>query len=213
MKDGRTYIWRWRFLTIEMTFGRNVRHSHLTFQQDWDAPRVSFGVALWYLFSLWVSFRVPFSSNYISLTSLMQTSVSVMEGSIHFRWWDNPNQPDRRREKWIHVYDILFGRYNVETKPLYDQRVLIYLPEGYTAATLSWETFLGGRPRLPFKDKGFGYTLKPDTPIVIPGKGENDWDMGDDAIIETSGRIDKLDADLAVKRLVDRVLQLRERYG
>lgn len=46
------------------------------------------------------------------------------------------------------------------------------------------------RPRAWWSKKWKTIEIKPEKPVVVPGKGENSWDMDDDAIYESSQKFD-----------------------
>lgn len=53
--------------------------------------------------------------------------------------------------------------------------------------------------------------IEPDKPVPVPGKGESDYDCGDDAIysISTGGQ----SVESAVAKMVESALRDRRRYG
>lgn len=83
--------------------------------------------------------------------------------------------------------DKLLGKvkYTKETVKAFE--TVIPLPEGNYSAKGETYQQTWVRPRWPFSRRVVtGTELKPDTPIPVPGKGENSWDIGDDAIYSSS---------------------------
>ncbi|MHC5826003.1 MAG: hypothetical protein ACYT04_61670, partial [Nostoc sp.] len=67
------------------------------------------------------------------------------------------------------------------------------------------------RPRNPFPIKLIKCELSPSIPIPIPGKGENSYDIDDDAIYGMTTAANSVDE--AIAHLRDDVIETRKRYG
>jgi hypothetical protein len=90
--------------------------------------------------------------------------------------------------------------------------VVIPMPEGNYDATATRETATWERSRWPFSKKvTVRWNVRPEIGIPIPGKGENSWDCGDDAIYGQIGAASSM-AD-AIGRLVSSALGSRARYA
>lgn len=144
-----------------------------------------------------------------------ETSLAIHGGGLWWSAWKNENEWKRSDSKWMHgnfnVVDFLFGKqiYSTVNKP--PERTTVALPEAVYPATVVMFTSTWKRPRWPWPQRLVRATITPDTPIPIPGKGENSWDIGDDAIHEltcpASNRHD------AAQRLAESVMRSRQRYG
>lgn len=147
-----------------------------------------------------------------------QLRVAVHNGSI---WWETPLVDPNcgsSDEPWytrgcIPVLDWLFGELEIRTvKTERTTKIEVNLPEGAYTGVCELEHRLVGRSRW-FNQK-IGYAkIGLDAPhgIPVPGKGENDYDLDDDAIYMFSTQA-RTPAD-AVGQLVGRVLHLRWSRG
>ena len=111
----------------------------------------------------------------------------------------------------IEFMRVLFGKPRFTKKALGTARVLIPLPEGNYEATVTFWERRWQRARLPFSKVVFTADIKPDRPFPVEGKGENSWDIGEDAIYELSTEARTPSA--AVVAAVRAVLADRQRHG
>lgn len=121
----------------------------------------------------------------------------------------------------LYVYwnyaDFFLGR-SIYSESMHGQsyhvkNLKLTLPEGEYHIKLDRYTGYWHRPRSPFVRSIERVEITPDRGLPIPGKGENSWDMEDDAIYSstepTKGRTD----EQIVADLRDYVLKQRQRYG
>lgn len=121
-------------------------------------------------------------------------------------WWEQEHKLGLGR---------LLGKWRTDSTVVDSGDCVVPLPERSYPASFEVERFEGswtgplGR-RLPPK-VWHRCKVTPETPIPIPGKGENSWDCDDDHVHSTSvvGR----DPERAVGDLVASVLSTRARYG
>ncbi len=116
-------------------------------------------------------------------------------------WWEGS----------FHPKDFLLGRQKYfETKmKFYNQS--LYMPEGRYGVHV--KAYIGNwkRPRWPWIAKLPRYNLEYSPPIPIPGKGENSWDCGDDAIHSTT--ITAITVFHALEDEKKSVIKGRRQYG
>lgn len=89
------------------------------------------------------------------------------------------------REGWSiswSLKDWLFGRQQYACNIIDQHRVELRLPERLYLAQVEESLGIWTRPRWPWPTVAhrFDFTLIP--PVPFPGKGENDWDQGEDAM-------------------------------
>lgn len=127
--------------------------------------------------------------------------------------WHDDSGWTKDRFKWQHVSfspsDVLFGvnKYSERDIEIATRAVEIDGVEHVLDIKLFESTFK--RPRWPWAKKVVRADITPRVPITIPGKGENSWDCGDDAIHSLMTPCDSVDE--AVVKFVADVLGARKR--
>jgi len=201
--------WHWQDLNREYAKpGRGVNGrawlhiNRVTFGIEWVLFRwTGFNVSTWIggdENDLTLCLSLLFFSVYLSVDNLLpykalprgwhrSTGVKVHDGTIWIDIWNDDSWGGRGKKWWqdinIHVVDILLGRQQYSERDLYTERVDVVMPEGnYPATCLMFES-TWKRPRW-FAKRLIRADIKPDKPIGFPCKGENSWDIGDDATYE-----------------------------
>lgn len=148
-------------------------------------------------------------------------SVHLSDGSLFWNLWQNPHESSSTDPWWKHgildPLDVLFGRMEQTSDKEVASRVVdIHMPEGKYSATVRLSEPEYRRSRWPFK---FGpdalylhqrYSAQievADGGIPIPGKGENSWDCGDDAIYGLSCQADSIED--AIGKIIASALRTR----
>jgi hypothetical protein len=138
------------------------------------------------------------------------------EGTLWIDIWSDPMEW-RRADPWwwhisIHPVDIIFGRTKHEEKTLETTRVIVPMPEGGYPATVRIFESTWRRSRWPWAWRRMVRSdITPDTPIAFPGKGESEYDCGEDSTHSmTSAASTPLAAAMA---LSESVMSRRIRYG
>lgn len=94
-------------------------------------------------------------------------------------------------------------------------RTVVAMPEGNYPATVKLEKWTYARPRWPRwplrREVVMRGDVDLDVAIPVPGKGENSWDIDDDAIYSSSGPYRTVAA--AVASVAESALSKRERYA
>lgn len=145
----------------------------------------------------------------------------VHDWKVWWSLWERQHEW-RRSDPWwmrgtIDPIALLFGEQKPSARHLCTARVEIPMPEGSYPASIEWHERMLTRPRWPFRGPApmavnwLSYTITPDRPIGFPGKGENSWDCGDDALHSQSGSA-LTDAD-AIGAVVASVLRTRQKRG
>lgn len=140
----------------------------------------------------------------------------VVDGE-HFevQVWDTKMMWSRAQPWWQHVYvrwdRLLFGKSDTKARLVQRGSAIVHMPEAsypatneITEYTERWQRFR--RPRTWMTT-----TISVEGGIPIPGKGENSWDCGDDAIYSSSSPGDNLRD--AIEGYRTSVLRTRARYG
>lgn len=143
-------------------------------------------------------------------------SLRAHSGAIWWCLWrdDGVWQRGDWRQGSFHPARFILGRQNHAEEVLSTEDVEIGMPEGAYAATVSMIERTWTRQRWPWwpltKRR---MTAKVDVPdgIPHPGKGENSWDYGDDALYGLSCPARTVEE--AIGRVVESATRDRRRYG
>lgn len=144
-----------------------------------------------------------------------EIGISWFMGRLSVKLWADPMDWHSTDPKWwafsIEPRTLVLGhpRYARST---YDTKcVEIPMPEAIYPARVDFEESVWTFPRWPWPTRRLGCTITPDTPIPCPGKGENSWDCGEDAIHSLS--CSATTTHDAVGEIVKSVMRDRHRYG
>lgn len=134
-------------------------------------------------------------------------------------WWTlwHDEMESRRDDPWyiqMHNWnfpDFFFGRSKYSSKTIKEEMVIVPMPEGGYPALVKINEDQWKRPRWPFPKRMIRSEVIPDKPIPFPGKGENSWDCGEDAMYSLYGPYDTpLKAAIAAS---ESVMRDRLKYG
>lgn len=135
-------------------------------------------------------------------------------------WWDLGSDDygwTSGRPKWKDGSWHPVGRKMRTSEPvvLETREVLVPMPERSYRGTATMTEALWGYTKLPsfFHEKHRSVTIEmhEGEQIGVPGKGENGWDCGDDAIFSRGGREDSIED--AIGGLVASALRTRKKHG
>lgn len=202
---------RWMQFRSEWGFGSRARHTGLYFRlQDVEVEFVFF-IGIAHLFSLWFSIEPPPALRKRLYRVDRRIGFRIFDGALWIDGWVPENEWRRGDRRWtIRPADLLFGKEHYKKHPLGTHRATVFMPEGDYLATVELFESEWKRPR-GWARRIQRATITPDTPIPIPGKGENSWDIDDDAI-HSSTMPARTVAD-AVAGLYASVMNTRERHG
>ncbi len=116
-------------------------------------------------------------------------------------------------KKWegIHLMinwkKMLFGKEKYTSEVLSTSREIIEMPEGNYHATVKESRCTWTRKRLLKPIIITRYEITPDIPIPEPGKGENSWDIDDDATYSSTVQANSIDE--ALLKVADSVMKTR----
>jgi hypothetical protein len=152
-----------------------------------------------------------------------ELSVRLFDWAIWWNFWTDPDSwssktPKYRNGNW-HPLDTFLGRMSVTDKEIAREDVQIPMPERSYVATVVLEDRTWRRPRWPFPIHhhiGAHVHMERD-PVPHPGKGESEYDCGEDAAYSSSFQVPAerfSDAvSYAVGHVVASSLDSRRRYG
>jgi hypothetical protein len=203
-----------RHIYFEWYVGRHSRHTGMTFGIRRDGERelnFFFGIAgligLYLAFSGFIRFRYM-GADYTERT----IGWSIFDGTLWlYPWIDRTGWGPRADPISINPANFFLGRRKYSQTEPTRTYVSIPMPEGTYHAYVDQYTSMWKRPRWPRVKKVERFDITLGTPIPVPGKGENSWDLDDDAVFSSCIAAKSLDE--AVQRLVDDILETRRKYG
>lgn len=117
--------------------------------------------------------------------------------------------------KWwrirFNIPDTLLGPSKYTNRDLAFYRVNVMMPEGPYPSTVRVFESTWQRPRWPWPTRMVRSDLTPDYPIPEPGKGENSWDMDDDALYAIT--VPVASPEQAAIQAAESVMKKRIKYG
>jgi hypothetical protein len=136
------------------------------------------------------------------------------EGSLQWSFWVDPAGWTNSRPKWrnghLDFRDLLFGKPEYESIEIKSATIRVPMPERTYEGRCVLSEDVWKRPRgLPRRRRRAHIDMK--EPIPFPGKGENSWDCGEDALhgLTTDART----VGDAIGAVVSSVMNSRERHG
>lgn len=240
LMHGRAWLHtgdRGRYLTLKMSWNLRSTFCHLSLSADSGERDISLSaalppVAIWFgaeglpeeLFRLlgidWETCRKK-PDGY----ALTERDIRIAIHDWHLWWslwmphglWKSTDP--RWRSGNLAIADLLFGKSVSVSEKISEEHALIPMPERAYPAKITIQRVTVSRARWPFR---FGpedlrhremLTFNADleaNPIPVPGKGENSWDCGEDAIFSQSGRGGITEA---IASVVESATRTRRRHG
>lgn len=143
-----------------------------------------------------------------------EISLRVHDWSIWWNFFTDPDSWSHSTPRWrngsLNLPDFFLGRTDYKQDPISKHEVMISLPEGNYPATIRLYEGVWKRPRW-FARRLRMAEVSMNKPAPVPGKGENSWDCGDDAIYGLS--CEARNVEDAISKYVQSVLNRRRRHG
>lgn len=201
---------------IEWYFGSRAHHTTLEVRTDFVMDReLHFSIGLYGLFCFFLSLAFPGFPSWNHEHGDRQIGVRFFDGALWLDLWrndDNWRSNDwRTRPIVIRPVDILFGRMKHSDQKLSDHEATVSLPDGQYPVKIEMTLVKLKRPRWPFATHFKRARIELLKPIPIPGKGENSWDIDDDAIMSMTCNVETVEQ--AIAKVVESALRDRRRYG
>lgn len=202
-------------LYLEWHFFKAARHCLALIRHDGLEGQVTLSIGFPWLFYFafgwhcWKRFGAHYGDH-----DQHTTGIKVYKFGIYFLVAADEDESPLRWgwELKLHPKRFLLGRSEYSKRHIETiERVPVHLPEGIYLATVELFESSWKRPRWPFTKRILRADIEVDGGIAIPGKGENSWDIGDDAVF--SQICPAKTAGEAAKSLADSVMRTRQRYG
>lgn len=142
-----------------------------------------------------------------------------------FLWefWAREHASSRSDPWWMSQYvtwrRLFFGNEKVDHEVIDTGTCVVPMPEKNYPATWEITHYTRAHPKLLGRARdlilgprnNYRVKVEPGAPIPVPGKGENSWDCGDDAMYSTS--IGGRDVEKCIAAVVEGALNTRRRHG
>lgn len=143
-----------------------------------------------------------------------QTGISIHDGTIWFSIWHD-DSGWKKEKSWQYFNfcpaDFFLGIHKYSQRILRKEQVEIPIPEKTYRGTVEIFESVWKRPRWPFAKKIIRAKIAVEDGIPVPGKGENAWDCGEDAIYSLTCPASSVEE--AIAKLVESCLERRRKYG
>lgn len=222
-KHGRPYRGHWfhrrawlrlgqRCIGLEVCTRSSIGFSFEVDPSEWE---VQFHGSIGIL-SAWLTFtgflpRFMYPAGY----SPKAISLSIHDRTIWFSLWAPTMEFKRGDRNWsFNPGRFIFGRWIHSEVPIETVEASIAFPERTYALTIKRYRSEWRRSRFPFwpfKRELIRATIEPDIPVPVPGKGENSWDCGDDAISSSTAPVETVGE--AIGSFYESIRRPREKYG
>lgn len=137
-------------------------------------------------------------------------------GYFSWRVWTDPHSwrssTPRWREGMWHIAESVFGQHRYSDELLGDtQTATVKMPEASYTVKCTPKRSMWTWPRFKKPMVKNYMEVEAESGIPVPGKGENSWDCGDDAIFSTAFETDSVEE--AARLFGERAMQRRKKYA
>jgi hypothetical protein len=226
-------------LAVEWSICRRAGAAFMFHIGEDDMPNMGINLGIPFIMNLWVSLAhsvikplVPTvkrrryeyseevghyvnSDRYWDMPITRRIGFKIFDGRLWIElwsdWMDDGNNRPWQSLVWSPT-DFFFGRARYSQRTvLHEELVMLVMPEGRYEGTLTMWEAQWKRPRWPLATKAQKVSIEVADGIPIPGKGENDWDIDDDAIHEIC--VNAGSAQEGIRKLYDAVMRDRIKYA
>lgn len=208
-------------LNVEWVLWCKRLGARLSLGEDESAISVSVNAIL---FSFYLTFEHWKLEKWLSNATKRKDEQYGNGRSIGFHWtedtlfvsiWEDPMEWRAVDPLWMHFTicpaDIVFGRRKYAHKPLDHEKRTLTMPEGGYPVEIELAEDSWKRPRWPWARKILRANIECAGGVPVPGKGENSWDQGQDAIYSLTCEAKSFQD--ALSKLHASVMNSRERHG
>lgn len=145
------------------------------------------------------------------------TGISLYHDRLTLEWncddssWSSTTGPAHGWQKSWALLDLLLGITRYTKGAAHHSTTVLSMPEGDYPCTVEMRTDSWSRPRWPFTKRITRATVEVEQGVPVPGKGENSWDCGDDAIYSLTAPAKNVRG--ALRAFQESAMQSRHRYG
>jgi hypothetical protein len=177
---------------LELVTGIKQRHCHADIEIGGDENDIKISVGIPFLFAFWFGVEGLLPYKWLPRDWGRTTGIKLYEEYLWIDIWRDDSGWTEQK-KWQHISinwkRILFGRDRLTKTDLATEYLEVVLPEGRYKAKVNITQFKWTFKRFKKPLVIIRSDVQPEIPIPIPGKGENSWDIDDDAIYSFSTAI------------------------
>lgn len=199
-------VWFGDRFHIEWRLGRKSRGLGLTYQQNTYNPDIVIHIAIKWLFQVFFVF-----GDVAEDKQPRQYGIKIHDWLFNLYYGGDP---DEYGDKCISFFidKWLLGRQKTVVAHDDPINMIVPMPEGDYPVIVQRVTLRHWRNRTPFyKRIVVRYDIESESGIPIPGKGENSWDLDDNAIFSAGYACDTSYEALA--KFAEYILERRLKYG
>lgn len=179
-------------------------------------------IYVWRLFSVWFTLenkRFKYRGDPLETGIVWDSKQHVIKIELLSQQGMDSSKPAVIYKYW-NYRDWLFGR------PIYSesrhrdvllgqrrQEYFMKMPEGKYKMGMDFYTSYWHRPRSPFVKTIERVEITPEKPVPTPGKGENSWDLDEDATYSSTMPVRGRSPEELVADFKQSTMERRERYG
>lgn len=205
---GKRVVFRWEWVLWTLRFGAGM---HVNCHDDDLTLSVGFPG-----FQFYWGFEGIFPRKWKTYDLGRSMGFSVHDGSLWIDFWCDQNGWSRDMPWYakclcIDPMEIVFGHRKHSERDLDIRDAEIAMPEGPYQVKIRLFESTWKRPRSPLKKKLLRVEVKCEGGVPVPGKGENSWDCGEDAVFSSTfpcGSFEQAVADFTAD-----ILKTRGKYG
>ncbi len=183
--DGRAWFHFPRHtIGLEWGFGKHARlcHLHLDLSRHSD-HNIVWTISIPRVLALYITL----TGRFIWLPVKERTiGISLYDGYLRLSLWEPAHEWSRGQPWWwvmsVNLPDLLLGKTDYRTRDLSLHDGQVIMPEATYPAKIRMFESTWKRPRWPWPQVIIRADIDLPTPIPFPGKGDNGWDMDDDAV-------------------------------
>lgn len=201
-------------LRLEWHLWGNAKHTGLTVDRNckFNCEMLLF-VGCYGLFFLFIGLEHPAFRRWQTNRT---TGIRIFSGCIWIDVWSDPDEYQSSYPWWkktitIDPAGLILGHRKYSTRDISVHDATVWMPEGDYPATVRMFEATWKRPRWPHASRRIRAEVEMKTPIPVPGKGENAWDLDDDAIYSIITPADTVTQ--AVVAIRQSALASRKKYG
>lgn len=199
---------------VEWCFGRHAISTRVEVSAGRgydDVPAIGASIGLWHIVMLYLSLEFPHNKRLDHPEK--ELSIYLSDGFLHWSVWVDPDAAGMRnwRYQGVFIEDLLKGRWKYSEVELEKANVLIPMPEGSYPAEITLVESIWTFPRWPWPRKIRRAHVEISKGVPVPGKGENSWDLEDDAILGMTTTASTVEE--AIAAIIRSAMRDRRRYG
>jgi hypothetical protein len=212
---GRCW-WRWgnnKCIGLEWSNLTLRTHFRIKFGSEYSEKDFLLAIAI-PLISFYLTFENVFPRKWRLKECEKEISVSIHDGALWWSFWNDTMSWSSRTPKWRwgnwNPMDTFLGKIKYSEREFNNKDIEIPMPEKSYLANVVFKECTWKRP-LWFAERIIRANVDIPEGIPVPGKGENSWDCGQDAIYSSCFPAKTLQE--VIGKMVESAMRDRIKYG